>query len=115
MRAVRIGYLSQCLLFLDANANGNADLLEDAQPTSAIGGVTLFPPSGDAATSAPLVQDAESEGSACSDSLTQRRTPNLLLLAAKGARPVACQVPWFCSGLLAAADAVAASSLAVLL
>jgi hypothetical protein len=85
MRAIRVGYLSQCLLFLDANSNSDADLSEEAQPTTPVGAVTLFGPGGEAATALPLLEDAEgSTSSSCEDGLTLRRAPNVLLRAAPG-------------------------------
>ena len=86
MRAVRVGYMEDCLAFLDANANQRADLQEQAQPTSSAGGaITLFRSSGDKTTSGQVRLDASASRSDCQDSLSGRRAPAVVLTAASGA------------------------------
>jgi hypothetical protein len=85
MRAVRVGYLRDCVFFSDADADGVATIREAAQPTGSKGEVGLYRP-GDSTVVYPINQQ---RSPSCVDTLSALADPSLLFATSIGVLPTA--------------------------
>jgi hypothetical protein len=99
MRAIRVGYMENCMAFLDDDGNKLPSLQEEAQPTSADGGaIALFPAGSTEPTPAQVRLDVGQASDPCVDSLSDRKAPAIILTAAEGAVQTGSQMT--CSRVL---------------
>lgn len=87
MRAVRVGYLQQCVFFEDANGDSVLGLSsgEKSQPSGPKGEVSLYVEGETETTQYTIRQDIVDP--ACEDTLTTKKSARMLFSVAAGAVP----------------------------